>query len=553
MPAAFVFLSDIPYLCGMRYFFIKTSVAAIVMAAAVACSTTGERIGRRLDAAEAAMNENPEEALEILGSIDSETIQFAPRKARYTLLLSQALDKNYLDVEDDSLIMIAVNFYSKWIDNERFAQSLYYAGRVHFNAKDYAGAIVYGTQAAEKTKDDYLAGLISRLLADCYHENWNDSKAGEYYNLAANYFHLAGKERHASFALASRARMLISDCRYDESRKVLDSLFVMIDPEDVYLLLDYYNARVCLASMEYKYADLKSNLEEWNSLGVASDALYVYTAAARTFAYYSMADSASYYLNLASALSDSEEKKYHTLAAKAEVLYGECHYKEAIDTLYRVLDYQNHIVNQQLSGSLESAVTTYWKSSSKIKSLQNKILAVSILASLLLIWILISYARNKRREAETYRDRLASAVDELDRMSKTYDDKERKFIKYLKKRQFTMNLLASENASIKIEDALEELKMGKRGFKHLIEELNDCFDGVMVKLSDLYPGIKDSKEYCILAYLFYGFSLDLTSLLTGIHKKSLYNIKYQWSNRFKELGEEGKPFLKLLNPSRPKS
>lgn len=288
-------------------------------------------------------------------------------------------------------------------------------------------------------------------------------------------------------------------------------------------------------------------------MGVESDALYVYTAAARTFAYYSMADSASYYLNLASALSDSEEKKYHTLAAKAEVLYGECHYKEAIDTLYKVLDYQNHIVNQQLSGSLESAVTTYWKSSSKIKSLQNKILAVSILASLLLIWILISYARNKRREAETYRDRLASAVDELDRMSKTYDDKERKFIKYLKKRQFPMNLLASENASIKIEDALEELKMGKRGFKHLIEELNDCFDGVMVKLSDLYPGIKDSKEYCILAYLFYGFSLDLTSLLTGIHKKSLYNIKYQWSNRFKELGEEGELFLKLLNPDRPKS
>ncbi len=123
---------------------------------AFACTSPEEHIGRRLDAAEAAMNENPEEALEILGSIDSESIRFTPRRARYALLLSQALDKNYLDVEDDSLIMIAVNFYRKWFDNERFAQSLYYVGRVHFNAKDYTGAIVYSTQAAETTQDHYL-------------------------------------------------------------------------------------------------------------------------------------------------------------------------------------------------------------------------------------------------------------------------------------------------------------------------------------------------------------------------------------------------------------
>ena len=548
-----MFLSDIPYLCGMRYFFIKTSVAAIVMVAAVACSTTGERIGRRLDAAEAAMNENPEEALEILGSIDSETIQFAPRKARYALLLSQALDKNYLDVEDDSLIMIAVNFYSKWIDNERFAQSLYYAGRVHFNAKDYAGAIVYGTQAAEKTKDDYLAGLISRLLADCYHENWNDSKAGEYYAMAARHFLHAGKDRYAGFEMASRARMLIAENQYDKSSIVLDSLYPLIDRNDIYLLEDYYMSRILQAGLKYDSDALCNWLNEWHKTGIKGDSLSVYLAAARTFAYHSMSDSTNHYLKLAVLSSSSEQDYYRVLSTQSTVLYGEGHYKEAIDTLYKVLKYQDNTINQQLSGSLESAVTSYWKSSSQIKSLQNRILVISVLASLLLIWFLIYYARNKRREADTYKDRLVSAVEELDKMSTAYDDKERKFIKYLKKRQFPMNLLASENASIKIEDALEELKMGKRGFKHLNEELNDCFDGVMLKLSDLYPGIKDSKEYCILAYLFYGFSLDLTSLLTGIHKKSLYNIKYQWSNRFKELGEEGELFLKLLNPDRPKS
>ena len=74
----------------------------------------------------------------------------------------------------------------------------------------------------------------------------------------------------------------------------------------------------------------------------------------------------------------------------------------------------------------------------------------------------------------------------------------------------------------------------------------------MVKLSDLYPGIKDSKEYCILAYLFYGFSIDLISLLTGVHKKSLYDIKYQWTSRFKDMGKDGEPFVKLLTTSRPR-
>ena len=536
----------------MKHFFINISVAAIMVLTAFACSSPEEHIGRRLDAAETAMNENPEEALEILGSIDSESIRFTPRRARYALLLSQALDKNYLDVEDDSLIMIAVNFYRKWFDNERFATSLYYAGRVHFNARDYTGAIVYGTEAAEKTKDHYQAGLIFRLLADCYHENWIDAKASDYYALAAKNFRLAGKERHAGFALVSKAFMLISDSRYDDSRRLLDSLSVMIDSDDASLLDVYYLSRIILSSMEYNSDELSNYMDKWVSTGIKSNSLSAYTAAARTFAYNSLTDIASYYLNLAFQSANTKQEYYKTLSAQSNVLYGQGHYKEAIDTLYKVLDYQNHIVNQQLSGSLESAVTTYWKSSSKIKSLQNKILAVSILASLLLIWILISYARNKRREAETYRDRLASAVDELDRMSKTYDDKERKFIKYLRKRQLSVNLLASANTSVEIEDALEELKIGKRGFRHLVEELNDCFDGVMVKLSYLYPDIKESKDYGILAYLFYGFSIDLISLLTGVHKKSLYDIKYQWTSRFKDMGKDSEPFVKLLTTSRPR-
>lgn len=66
-----------------------------------------------LDRAETCMAERPDSSLYLLRTLDKRHISGSLRKARYALLYSQALDKNYIDVDNDSLIRVAVDYFTK--------------------------------------------------------------------------------------------------------------------------------------------------------------------------------------------------------------------------------------------------------------------------------------------------------------------------------------------------------------------------------------------------------------------------------------------------------
>lgn len=67
----------------------------------------------RLNHAEELMSEHPDSAWHILESIDRKALDSRRIRARHALLSSQALDKNYIDVNNDSLIRIAIDYYAK--------------------------------------------------------------------------------------------------------------------------------------------------------------------------------------------------------------------------------------------------------------------------------------------------------------------------------------------------------------------------------------------------------------------------------------------------------
>ena len=66
-------------------------------------------VAEKLLQAEAVMNEHPDSALNLLKGIEQPELQTREHHARYALLYSQALDKNYIDLTNDSLINIAVD------------------------------------------------------------------------------------------------------------------------------------------------------------------------------------------------------------------------------------------------------------------------------------------------------------------------------------------------------------------------------------------------------------------------------------------------------------
>src|SRR5574344_1047703 len=183
-----------------------------------------ERLSKTMDAAESCMTDSPDSALALLETINGGEIGLKSNRARYALLYSQALDKNYIDLTDDSLINVALDYYYNR-NNVRYKfLSLYYSGRIYTNAGDYTKAIVSYSDAEtliEKLSDDYLAGLLYSQLGDIYLNVYDHNKALSSYLEAYEYYKKAGKSEHENYSLLDIGLEYYSLMDFDKSAKYL--------------------------------------------------------------------------------------------------------------------------------------------------------------------------------------------------------------------------------------------------------------------------------------------------------------------------------------------
>jgi len=117
---------------------------------------------KELTHAEQLMDTAPESALQVLKQIQQNRLFTPSNKALYALLMSQALDKNDIKVESDSLIHIATDYYSD-SDLQRAAYAWFYSARVANNkgeAKTQADALLKAQEYAEKTDNSKLKALV---------------------------------------------------------------------------------------------------------------------------------------------------------------------------------------------------------------------------------------------------------------------------------------------------------------------------------------------------------------------------------------------------------
>jgi hypothetical protein len=122
--------------------------------------------------------------LKLLQSIPNPEGLTGKAQADYALLYSQALDKNYIDTANDSLIQVAVNYYQDRSDTQAKFYAYYYLGRVHVNGNrlDQATlAFMNAEQEVETLDDDYAAGLLYTEMGDIYREYYDFPKAFDCY------------------------------------------------------------------------------------------------------------------------------------------------------------------------------------------------------------------------------------------------------------------------------------------------------------------------------------------------------------------------------------
>ena len=182
---------------------MKPTIAPLILVFPIFLFTCQSRSGawQALDTARSQMERHPDSALHILRSLEPELLTDRALKARYALLYSQALDKNYIDLKSDSIIAPAVEYYAKHGRAKDRAYTNYYLGCIRSNAGDLDGAVramIAAESPALEMEDTYLLARIYSCLGNMYKDQHSFLDADTMYMHAEKYFRMGMKTKRTT-------------------------------------------------------------------------------------------------------------------------------------------------------------------------------------------------------------------------------------------------------------------------------------------------------------------------------------------------------------------
>lgn len=119
---------------------------------------------QKLDIAEGLMESRPDSSLVILNSITEENLGGKAESARYALLKSMALDKNYIDTTDFKVLQPAIDYYMKKGSANEKLRTYYYQGRIYQNRGDLDSAMYSFVNAFDNIGPDPDSLCLARTL-----------------------------------------------------------------------------------------------------------------------------------------------------------------------------------------------------------------------------------------------------------------------------------------------------------------------------------------------------------------------------------------------------
>lgn len=112
-----------------------------VIASVTGACHRNRNVRHELDRAESLMNSAPDSALALLDSIPAADVRGREAAARYALLKSIALDKNYIDTTTFDVLQPAIDYYLTDGTPDEQLRTYYYQGRIYQNRGDFDNAM----------------------------------------------------------------------------------------------------------------------------------------------------------------------------------------------------------------------------------------------------------------------------------------------------------------------------------------------------------------------------------------------------------------------------
>ncbi len=539
----------------MKKYCVILSVVVIVLLSFVSCHENSF-VSKSLEEAETLMNEHPDSALRILQGIDAAQLKGRKLQAERSLLLSMAMDKNFIDLTSDSLINIAVDYYKNSKDYERLFQALYYQGRVYQNAKRYNDAMLSFTEAEqiiENVDNDFAKGLLYAQLGELHDRFYNFPKSLEYYTNASICYHDAKCINHVYYAKLSIGCVYVNLNQNDHAEQIVNEVLSWAKDNDRIL---YDVARNVLSSLYKRSGDIKASMqlfapEEYSDMPVDNSALAYYYAIGHN------KSKALNHLNLAwqSAVDVEDTIRMYDYSYCVNKALGD--YEAALSYHEKLIHLQDAIIRSAMQQPLFETQRNYFHSLAENNALQlknNKILyASAFIITLLLIILIVFYYRyqlmQKQRRLEDYIDlqreletRISDKDNEIDSINthvRELFSHQYELLNKLCKIYYETPGSNKERAIYsKVEKEIESFKTNSDFFDRMEQIVNDCNDNVMMKLRNGMPMLKP-REYRLFCFLCAGFSAKAISLFTDDIPANIYVKKKRLKNKILAEKPEG--------------
>lgn len=184
--------------CGLIVTLImkKRIILLLIATLYISVALTGCRhrtgVWNSMNEAERLIQTHPDSSLSILSAIDRHTLGDDEEKARYALLMSMALDKNYVDTTTFEILQPAIDYYLKKGTPDEKLRTLYYQGRIYQNGKNDDRAMqsfIQGREYIETATDTLTAANLLVAQGVIYYSTYkiddfieNNEKAARLYN-----------------------------------------------------------------------------------------------------------------------------------------------------------------------------------------------------------------------------------------------------------------------------------------------------------------------------------------------------------------------------------
>ena len=519
--------------------------------------------------ADSIMNVRPDSALALLNLIQFPQEMKTADRALYSLLFTQAEQKNRISHTNDSLIRIAVDYYKDKDDKEQETKAYYYLGCVYQDIGDIVGATDAFLKALninpQVINDTERLTMIYENLAECYQSQGFYDKAMEMYRISYKTNINHNEEKNILFSLQGIGEVFMYQHQWDsaayyyneiieKSRAIGDSSWISIGISN--LAHVYYNQKKYPEAYHTALKSIHNNNEDKEN-EITSKYILLGDILIQLGQY----DSARYYLSLNSIKEDPFLRaSRHFSLYELEKKCGK--YKEAtqyIDTYTTLYDSLREEKNKEEIAKLINSYTIerYKREISEKQKHQTRIsisFSILIIISILFIFLMIDRQRKQEyiglhKSLMKKRGEIMKMQEELNSMDMNHSpnsiqEKENKqnILKQLQKEKFYYSIQLFQKTSYY--KTIQELKQKRRIEEKVFtsgerELLWDCiyqiFSDTMSYLKAQCPELtREDLLYCIFYLL--GYSNSIIIICAGSNANALKSRKNRLKNKMtKEL------------------